>query len=138
MLQYDQQKINLETTLGTMSPIFKDSNKANINFKDLLSHYAGLAAGIPFYKATMDNSKFPSEVFLEKYLKKFSKRLRTVSFIRNDFSNTIMDLIVKSKISTKRIQIQRFDLYDFKGLFRKQRTLDNSSTRKFLSLARNE
>jgi CubicO group peptidase (beta-lactamase class C family) len=46
-----------------MSPIFKDSNKANINFKDLLSHYAGLAAGIPFYKATMDNSKFPSEAF---------------------------------------------------------------------------
>jgi CubicO group peptidase (beta-lactamase class C family) len=33
MLQYDQQKINLETTLGTMSPIFKDSNKANINLK---------------------------------------------------------------------------------------------------------
>jgi CubicO group peptidase (beta-lactamase class C family) len=37
-----------------------------------------------------------------------------------------MDLIVKSKISTKRIQIQRFDLYDFKGLFRKTtgKTLD--------------
>jgi beta-glucosidase-like glycosyl hydrolase/CubicO group peptidase (beta-lactamase class C family) len=103
MLQYDQQKINLETTLGTMSPIFKDSNKANINFKDLLSHYAGLAAGIPFYKATMDNSKFPSEAFFRKVSEEnFSKRLADSLFIRNDFSNTIMDLIVKSKISTKK------------------------------------
>jgi hypothetical protein len=73
MLQYDQQKINLET-LGTMSPIFKDSNKANINFKDLLS-YAGLAAGIPFYKATMDNSKFPSEAFFRKVSEEFLKTI---------------------------------------------------------------
>jgi CubicO group peptidase (beta-lactamase class C family) len=79
MLQYDQQKINLETTLGTMSPIFKDSNKANINFKDLLSHYAGLAAGIPFYKANGQFEISFGSFFLEKYLK-ISKRLWTVFY----------------------------------------------------------
>ncbi|MFV8393302.1 glycoside hydrolase family 3 N-terminal domain-containing protein [Flavobacterium sp. LB2P6] len=103
MLQYDQQKINLETKLGTMSPIFKDSNKANINFKDLLSHYAGLAAGIPFYKATMDKSKFPSEVYFRKTSEElFSKRMTDSLFIRNDFSDTIMKMIVKSKLSLKK------------------------------------
>ncbi len=103
MLQYDQQKINLETTLGTMSPIFKDSNKANINFKDLLSHYAGLAAGIPFYKATMDKSKFPSEVYFRKTSEEqFSKRMTDSLFVRNDFSDTIMKMIVKSKLSLKK------------------------------------
>jgi len=103
MLQYDQQKINMESTLGLMSPIFKDSNKANINFKDLLSHYAGLAAGIPFYKATMDKSKFPSEVYFRKVLEKqFSKQLADSLFVRNDFSETIMKMIVKSKISLKK------------------------------------
>ena len=103
MLQYDQQKINLETTLGTMSPIFNDSNKANINFKDLLSHYAGLAAGIPFYKATMDKSKFPSEVYFRKTSdEQFSKRMTDSLFIRNDFSDTIMKMIVKSKLSLKK------------------------------------
>ena len=103
MLQYDQQKINLETTLATMSPIFKDSNKANINFKDLLSHYAGLAAGIPFYKATMDKSKFPSEVYFRKTSEdQFSKRMTDSLFIRNDFSDTIMKMIVKSKLSLKK------------------------------------
>ncbi|MFV8323999.1 glycoside hydrolase family 3 N-terminal domain-containing protein [Flavobacterium sp. LS2R12] len=103
MLQYDKQKINLETTLGTMSPIFKDSNKANINFKDLLSHYAGLAAGIPFYKATIDKSKFPSEVYFRKTSEEqFSKRMTDSLFIRNDFSDTIMKMIVKSKLSLKK------------------------------------
>ncbi|MFV5700669.1 glycoside hydrolase family 3 N-terminal domain-containing protein [Flavobacterium sp. XS2P12] len=103
MLQYDQQKINLETTLGTMSPIFKDSNKANINFKDLLSHYAGLAAGIPFYKATMDKSKFPSEIYFRKVSEEqFSKRLADSLFIRNNFSDTIMKMIVNSKLSLKK------------------------------------
>lgn len=103
MLQYDQKKINLETTLATMSPIFKDSNKANINFKDLLSHYAGLAAGIPFYKGTMDKSKFPSEVYFRKTSEdQFSKRMADSLFIRNDFSDTIMKMIVKSKLSLKK------------------------------------
>lgn len=103
MLQYDQQKINMESTLGLMSPIFKDSNKANINFKDLLSHYAGLAAGIPFYKATMDKSKFPSKVYFRKVAEEqFSKQLADSLFIRNDFSETIMKMIVESKISTEK------------------------------------
>ena len=103
MLQYDQQKINLETTLGAMSPIFKDSNKQNINFKDLLSHYAGLPAGIPFYKATMDKSKLPSEIYFRKKSEdQFSKQLGDSLFIRNDFSDTIMEMIVKSKISSKK------------------------------------
>ena len=103
MLQYDQHKINLETTLGTMSPIFKDSNKANINFKDLLSHYAGLTAGIPFYRTAMDKSKLPSDVYFRKVAEKdFSKRLADSLFIRNDFSDTIMKMIVKSKIAVKK------------------------------------
>ncbi|RTY94063.1 beta-N-acetylglucosaminidase [Flavobacterium sp. GSP27] len=103
MQQYDQQKINLETTLGSMSPIFKDSNKANINFKDLLSHYAGLVAGIPFYKATMNKSQSPSDVYFRKIAEEqFSKKLGDSLFIRNDFSDTIMKMIVESKLSLKK------------------------------------
>jgi CubicO group peptidase (beta-lactamase class C family) len=34
MLQYDQQKINMETTLDSMLPIFKNSNKHDIHFKE--------------------------------------------------------------------------------------------------------
>jgi beta-glucosidase-like glycosyl hydrolase/CubicO group peptidase (beta-lactamase class C family) len=103
MQQYDQQKINMETTLGTMSPIFKNSNKENIHFKELLSHYSGLVAGIPFYKATMDKSSGPSEKYFRKSPEvQFYKQLGDSLFIRNDFSDTIMKMIVKSKVSLKK------------------------------------
>ncbi|MFV8466398.1 glycoside hydrolase family 3 N-terminal domain-containing protein [Flavobacterium sp. LB1P62] len=103
MQQYDQQKINMETTLGTMSQIFKNSNKEDIHFKELLSHYAGLVAGLSFYKATMDKSKFPSETYFRKVAEEqFSKKMGDSLFIRNDFHDTIMKMIVKSKLSLKK------------------------------------
>ena len=102
MQQYDQQKINMETTLGTMSPIFKNSNKENIHFKELLSHYAGLVAGIPFYKATMDKSNLSEKYFRKSPDDQFSKQLGDSLFIRNDFSDSIMKMIVKSKVSLKK------------------------------------
>ena len=103
MIAYDQHKINLGTTLGSMSPIFKDSNKQNISFKDLLSHYAGLPAGLPFYKAALNQFKKPSEDYFRKIPEvNFTKQLGDSLFIRNDFSDTIMKMIVKSKISIKK------------------------------------
>ncbi|MFV8325820.1 glycoside hydrolase family 3 N-terminal domain-containing protein [Flavobacterium sp. ZS1P14] len=103
MLQYDQQKINMESTLGSMLPMFKNSDKQDIHFKELLSHYAGLVAGIPFYKATMDKSKFPSERYFRKVAEEqFSKKLGDSLFIRNDFHDTIMKMIIKSKLSLKK------------------------------------
>jgi hypothetical protein len=47
MLQYDQQNIKMETTLGSIFLIFKNSNKQDIHFKELLSHYARLQPWIP-------------------------------------------------------------------------------------------
>ena len=59
MQQYDQQKLNLDTTLGSMLPIFVNSDKKDIRFKELLSHYAGLVSWVPFYKATLDSKEKP-------------------------------------------------------------------------------
>jgi hypothetical protein len=41
----------METRLDSMLPIFKDSNKKDIRFKELLSHYARLQPWIPFYNS---------------------------------------------------------------------------------------
>jgi beta-glucosidase-like glycosyl hydrolase/CubicO group peptidase (beta-lactamase class C family) len=99
MLQYDQQKINMETTLDSMLPIFKNSNKQDIHFKELLSHYARLQPWIPFYKATVDKNGNP----LDKYYKKkseeqFSTKVADSLFLRNDYHDTIMKLIADSRL----------------------------------------
>ncbi len=103
MQLYDQKKVNLESKLGDMLPIFQNSDKSAIPFKDLLSHYAGFQAWIPFYKATLDSSKVP----LPKYYSKisndyFSKKVADSLFIRNDYNDTIMKMIVNSKLSLKK------------------------------------
>lgn len=99
MQQYDKGKVTLETTLGDMVPMFKGSNKSNINFKDLLLHNAQLTPFIPFYKKTIDSDGRP----LEKYYRKtpnelFSKQVADSMFVRNDYHDTIMKIIVDSKL----------------------------------------
>ncbi|MFN8273585.1 MAG: glycoside hydrolase family 3 N-terminal domain-containing protein [Flavobacteriaceae bacterium] len=103
MQQYDTQKINLETPLKTLLPIFDGSYKQDIPLKDLLSHYARLQAWIPFYKATLDANQKP----LSKYYSKvkttdFSKQVADSLFIRNDYHDSIMKQIVQSPLLEKK------------------------------------
>jgi len=103
MQLYDQKKVNLETKLGDMLPIFQNSDKAAIPFKDLLSHYAGFQAWIPFYKATLDSSKVPLARYYSKTINdQFSKKVADSLFIRNDYQDTIMKMIVNSKLTLKK------------------------------------
>lgn len=103
MQLYDRKKVTLDTELKKMVPIFAKSNKANINFKDLLTHYAGIQAWIPFYKATLDSNNKP----LEKYYHKvpsaaFSTKVADDLYIRNDYHDTIMKIIANSPLSIKK------------------------------------
>jgi CubicO group peptidase (beta-lactamase class C family) len=103
MLQYDHKKINMETTLDSMLPIFKNSNKKDIQFKELLSHYARLQPWYPFYKNTIDKKGNP----LEKYYKKisnatYSTKIADSLFLRNDYHDTILKFIVDSKLLPKK------------------------------------
>ncbi len=103
MQQYDQQKINMQTTLGEMLPIFKNSDKQDIPFKDLLSHYARLQAWIPFYKSTLDSAKIPLPKYYSKIAnEQFSKQVADSLFMRNDYHDTIMKMIVESTLLPKK------------------------------------
>ena len=104
MQQYDKQKINMETTLATMLPIFQGTDKQDIPFKDLLSHYARLQPWIPFYKATIDSvTKTPLPKYYSKIAnQKFSRQVADSLFIRNDYHDTIIKKIVDSKLLPKK------------------------------------
>ncbi|HEY0091207.1 MAG TPA: glycoside hydrolase family 3 N-terminal domain-containing protein, partial [Flavobacterium sp.] len=53
MQMYEANKLTMETKLGQMLPLFANSDKKNIELKELLSHHARLQAWIPFYKSTL-------------------------------------------------------------------------------------
>ncbi len=103
MQEFDTNKVTLDTKLVEMLPMFANSDKAAINFKDLLTHQAGLQAWIPFYQATLDRYKQPSL----KYYKKtpeadFSIKVADSLYLRNDYRDTIMKKIIDSKLSQKK------------------------------------
>lgn len=103
MQLYDQKKVTLETKLGTMLPIFENTDKKNITFKELLSHYARLQAWIPFYQATLDEQKVPSEKYYRKtMMPDFTAQVSENLFLRNDYEDTIIKIIAESKLLPKK------------------------------------
>lgn len=103
MQLFDKNKVELDTKLGKMLPLFNDSDKENITFKDLLSHQARLQAWIPFYKETLDKDQKPSGEYYRKLPdSQFSIQVADSLFIRNDYHDTIMDAIAKSKLLPKK------------------------------------
>lgn len=103
MQLYDKEKVNLDTKLKDMVPFFAKTNKADISFKDLLTHYAGLQAWIPFYKATLDNEGKPSAKYYRKIAEsQFSTKVADGLYIRNDYHDTIMKIIADSPLSLKK------------------------------------
>jgi beta-glucosidase-like glycosyl hydrolase/CubicO group peptidase (beta-lactamase class C family) len=103
MKLYDQNKIDFKTTLAEMLPVFANSDKKDIHFKELLTHSAGLAAWVPFYKATLDSNNKPLPKYYRKWAdSQFSKKVADSLFIRNDYHDTIMKMIVDSKLSPKK------------------------------------
>lgn len=103
MQQYDQGKVNLDSHLGDMLPYFKGTNKETISFKELLSHYAGLQAWIPFYKSTLDSEKCPSNTIYSLVSKPgFTNQVCENLYIRNDYQDSIMKQIADSKLLEKK------------------------------------
>lgn len=103
MQLYDQKKITLDTRLGTMLPAFENTDKKNITFKELLSHYARLQPWIPFYQATLNADKKPSDKYYKNTLTpEFSLQVAENLFLRNDYKDTIIKKIAESKLLPKK------------------------------------
>ena len=103
MQLFEQGKVNLDTKLGDMLPQIKGSNKQDISFKELLSHYAQLQPWIPFYKATLDTEKCPSNKYYSLNSKPgFTTQVSENLYLRNDYQDSIMKQIVDSKLLDKK------------------------------------
>jgi beta-glucosidase-like glycosyl hydrolase/CubicO group peptidase (beta-lactamase class C family) len=70
-------KFDLDKTFKDYYVEFDNSNKANLRFRDMLTHKSGLKAWIPFWMDAIDSVKSVrnSPVFKEKYASKYKKKL---------------------------------------------------------------
>ena len=103
MQLFEQGKVTLDSKLGDMLPMVKGSDKQDISFKNLLSHYAGLQAWIPFYKATLNADKSPSDTYYSLNSKEgFTIQVNENLYLRNDYQDSIMKQISDSKLLEKK------------------------------------
>ena len=99
----DRGVINMYTKLSEMLPEYKNSNKANITLKQMLTHTAKLKAWIPFYGNTIDTlTGLPSSKYYASVKsKKFPIKVANDLFMRKDYKDSIFELIRKSDLRTR-------------------------------------
>lgn len=103
MQLYDKKKVTLDTHLADMLHEFKYTDKAQITFKELLSHYARLQPWQAFYKQTLDSLSMPMEKYYRKTASEgFTKQVASELFIRNDYSDSIYRKIINSKLLARK------------------------------------
>jgi len=100
----EQEVLDFNTTLGELLPVFKGSNKANINLQDMLMHYARLQAWIPFYVSTQEarTKKLSKDYYSTIPSAMFNTQVADNMYIRKDIGDTIINTIKLSKLEKSR------------------------------------
>ncbi len=99
----DKKELSLDTKLSEMLPEYKNSNKANVTLKQMLSHYAGFKAWIPFYRHTLNEEK---TAVSPKYYSRNPSKSYTIEvaenlYMRRDYIDTIYKNIRESDLNSR-------------------------------------
>lgn len=137
MQLYDKKKVTLESRLGDMLPVFRGTDKENISFKELMSHYARLQPWVPFYKQTLNADKKPADKYYRKsFSADFPYQVAENLYLRKDYQDTILSAIAGSKLLPKKeYKYSDFTFIILKHYLEKStgKTLDELSEKNFYS-----
>jgi beta-glucosidase-like glycosyl hydrolase/CubicO group peptidase (beta-lactamase class C family) len=101
LMELEEKKIiTLNSKLGDIIPYYKDSNKAQISLKQMLSHYARLKPWVPFYYATLDSiSNKPNDKYYQtSKSREFNIEVTDKLFLRRDYSDSINKIIKETDL----------------------------------------
>ncbi|PQJ79054.1 glycoside hydrolase family 3 N-terminal domain-containing protein [Polaribacter porphyrae] len=91
----EEEKIPISASLKEIFPSFKNTNKASISVKEILSHYGKLKAWIPFYINTQDSitGKNSKKLYRDKKNTEFSVKVAENLYIRKSYKDSIYEKI---------------------------------------------
>lgn len=98
----EQKQFDYNQTLGYYLPEYKDSNKGDLNYKDILTHQSGLQAFLPLWLRTQDNAHhykpgYYSTTQSDDYPTQVAKNL----YIAKGYTDSIYKQLVASKLEPK-------------------------------------
>ena len=98
----EEGKLKLESSLESLLPKLKKTNKGKLTVKEVLSHYGRLQAWIPFYLKTLDSTKHPSEEYYRRERsRKFNLKVSNNLYLRSDYKDSIVTIIAKTDLLEK-------------------------------------
>jgi beta-glucosidase-like glycosyl hydrolase/CubicO group peptidase (beta-lactamase class C family) len=95
----EQNVLQLESTLGSLLPKLKGTNKDTLTVKEVLSHYGRLKAWIPFYVNTLDSiTKKPSpEYYSSKWSNQFPIEVANGMYLNKSYKDSIFNRIANAE-----------------------------------------
>ena len=82
-------KLNLDAPLKDYFPLMRKGDKANLSFREILSHQSGLKPGIVFWAKTVENGRFKPRTFQAMPSKKYSVRVSDQMYLHRSFRKKI-------------------------------------------------
>lgn len=102
MKLYEEKKINLDKPFATYFTEFKNSNKSEITFREILTHQARLQAGLPLWFEPGSYTKLRNGAFHDQPSEQYQVRVSSNLYVKNDFRNQIIRDIIKSPLRAKK------------------------------------
>ena len=95
--------VSLDSKLGDLILDYRGTNKEDITLKKMLSHYAQLKPWIPFYYSTLDSltNKPNPKYYRKKRTKGFNIEVTNTLYLRNDYKDSIQEIIKESDLLTR-------------------------------------
>jgi beta-glucosidase-like glycosyl hydrolase/CubicO group peptidase (beta-lactamase class C family) len=100
MQLYDQQKFDLDATLGDYLPYFHRGNKKEITIRRILSHNAGLQSWIAYWQTTLrKNGKYKFNTLSNDSSERYPIKLTNNLFQYKNYKKKIYRMIRKSPVN---------------------------------------
>jgi len=131
----EENKFDYNQTLGYYFPEYKETNKYNLNYKEILTHQAGLVAWIPFWQRTMDKAQnYKAGYFSQTQSIEYPTQVAKNMYVNKMYQDTLFKQILNSKIENPGKYLYSDIGYFFsKNLIEKQTqlSLDNYMSKTF-------
>ncbi len=132
----EQNKLSLFDDLQNLLPAYKESNKKELNLKDILSHYTQLKAWIPFYLKTLDSvtKKISKKYYRTKKSRNFSIEVAKNLYLNKAYKDSIHTIIKNSELEEqKEYRYSDLGYYILKDIIERKckKTLDKIVEREF-------
>lgn len=103
MKLYDEGKFELDGTLADHLPKFNRSNKADISYRDILTHQARLPSGIPFWQNTLrKNGSYKWWTIKKDSSSRYPIKINNEMYLHRNYSDKMVKAIRKSPLLEKK------------------------------------